>query len=69
MKIYKIKSSELDINLIGENAVVSVTIEMKGKYFDFSLNGKYRILRVWKSFNNKWKVIAGSSIKIEKNNS
>ncbi len=61
MKIYEIESSELEINLINENAIVSVTIKMKGKYFDFSIDGKYRVLRVWKLFNNKWKVIAGSS--------
>jgi hypothetical protein len=64
MKIDEIKSSGQEINLIGENAVVSLTIDMKGNYFDFSLNGKYKVLRVWKLFNTQWKVIAGSSIRI-----
>jgi len=61
MNIDEIKSSDQKINLIGEIAIVSVTIKMKGKYFDFSLDGKYKILRVWKLFNTQWKVIAGSS--------
>ncbi|WP_271785453.1 nuclear transport factor 2 family protein [Aquimarina algiphila] len=65
MKIHEIKSSELEINLIAENAIVSLTIEMKGKYFDFSIDGKYRVLRVWKLFNDNWKVIAGSSNEIK----
>jgi len=64
MKINEIKSSEQEINLFGENAVVAVTIDMKGKYYNYSLDGKYKVLRVWKLFNNQWKVIAGSSIQM-----
>jgi len=62
MKIKEISSSEQHINIIGDNAVVSVLIEMTGMYFDYILDGKYRVIRVWKSFNGNWKVIAGSSI-------
>ena len=61
MKIDEINLLEQEIRFIGENAVVSIIIEMKGKYFDFSLDGKYKILRVWKLFDTQWKVIAGSS--------
>ena len=64
MRIDEIKSTEQEINLIGENAVVSVIVEMKGKYFDNPIDGKFKILRVWKLFNSQWKVIAGSSIGI-----
>lgn len=64
MRIDEIKSTEQEINLIGENAVVSVIIEMKGKYFDNPIDGKFKVLRVWKLFNSQWKVIAGSSIGI-----
>lgn len=66
MRIDKIKSSKQKINLIGDNAIVSVIIDMKGTYYDYSLDGKYKIIRIWKSFNNEWKVIAGSSIEIKK---
>lgn len=65
MTINAIKSSEQEINLIGDNAIVTVIIDMKGTYFDYSLDGKYKIIRIWKSFSNKWQVIAGSSIGIE----
>ncbi len=66
MKINEIESSEQEINLIGDNAIVTVIIDMKGTYFDYSLDGKYKIIRIWKSFRNKWNVIGGSSIRIEK---
>lgn len=65
MKIDDIKFSEQKINLIGDNAIVSVVIDMRGTYFGYTLDGKYKIIRIWKSVNNKWKVIAGSSIKLE----
>jgi hypothetical protein len=64
MRIKEILSSEQQINMIGDNAVVSVIIEMKGSYFDYILDGKYRVIRVWKFFKNNWKVIAGSSIQL-----
>lgn len=64
MKIKEITSSRQKINLIRNNAVVSAIMEMKGMYFEQSLDGKYRVLRVWQLFENKWKVIAGSSINL-----
>ncbi len=64
MKIDKISSSGQEIQLIGDNAVVAVTIEMKGKYFDQIIDGKYRIFRVWKLCGDNWKVLAGSSARL-----
>ncbi len=69
MRINQINSLEQQINLIGDNAIVSAVIDMKGMYFDYSLDGKYKIIRVWKLFHNNWKVIAGSSIAITKSSS
>ncbi|MCA0349625.1 MAG: nuclear transport factor 2 family protein [Bacteroidetes bacterium] len=64
MNICEIKSSQQIINIIGDNAIVSVCIEMQGKFFDYSLDGKYKVIRIWKKFDEKWKVIGGSSVKI-----
>ena len=50
------------IEIIDDNAVVSVIAELKGRYLGESINGKYRYLRVWKRVEGQWKVIAGSSI-------
>ena len=60
--INEISSSEQEINIIEDTAIVSVIIEMKGTYFNDSINGKYKVIRVWKLLNNQLKVIAGSSI-------
>ncbi len=68
MTIDEITSSDQKINVIQDNAIVSVIIEMKGKFFDYPLDGKYKIIRIWKLVDNKLKVIAGSSIKLEENN-
>ncbi len=62
MKITEITTTEQKINIIGDNAVASKIVEMKGMYFGHPLDGRYRIMRVWKLSNNKWQVIAGSSI-------
>lgn len=65
MKITDIEASEHLINFVGDNAIVSVIVEMKGQYFDYVIDGTFKIVRVWKLINNQWKVIAGSSIQLE----
>ncbi|GGX08761.1 hypothetical protein GCM10007384_08150 [Aquimarina muelleri] len=62
IKIDEISSSEQVINLIDYTAIVSVIIEMRGKFQNHILDGKYRVLRVWKKIDCNWKIIAGSSI-------
>ena len=64
MKLEDITSSKQSINLVGDTAVVTVTITMKGKFINHILDGEYRIIRVWKMIGNNWKVIAGSSIQL-----
>jgi ketosteroid isomerase-like protein len=54
------------INFIGDTAIISLDLELKGKYFDQSMETKCRYLRVWKLFNNNWKVIAVAGIQINK---
>jgi len=66
IKIREIKPITQRINLIGDNAIVTTSIEIKGHYFDYILDGKYRFIRVWKLFNNTWKVIAESGFQIKK---
>ncbi len=64
MKIDNISSSEQTINLLDDNAIVSVVIDMKGKFLNHSLDGKYRVLRVWKKNDSSWNIIAGSSLRL-----
>ena len=53
------------ITTIDNISTVAVTVDLKGKYGDQIIAGKFRYLRVWKLFNNSWKIIAGSGIQIE----
>jgi len=62
MKIDEITASDQEISLIDNVAIVSVLVEMKGTYIDHSLDGKYKIIRVWKLVGSQLKVIAGSSM-------
>jgi hypothetical protein len=64
VSINSISSSEQTINLIDPTAIVAVTIEIRGKYLDHSLDGKFRYLRVWKFSDDQWKVIAGSCVSL-----
>lgn len=64
MKVNNISASNQQINIIGDTAVVAVTIDMNGAYGVQPISGKVRFLRVWKQFDNGWQVIAGSSVMI-----
>jgi len=62
MKVDLLETSNQVINIIGESAVVCVSILLKGTYDSLPLDGNYRYIRVWKQFDDGLKVIAGSCI-------
>ncbi len=62
MIVNSILSSEQLISIVDDTAIVSVRIELEGKYYEQLINGSFRYLRVWKFVNSKLKVIAGSCI-------
>ncbi len=51
-------STDPIINFIEDAAVVSINLELKGKYFEEIVSSQFRYIRVWKLFNGIWKVIA-----------
>lgn len=57
-------SSDQQLSLIGDDAVVAVTVEIQGNYLGQEIQGKFRYLRVWKQIENSWKVIAGSVVSL-----
>lgn len=67
MKLTEIHGSDQQIKLFGDTAVVALVVKMEGSFLDHPLDGNYKIIRVWKSFDNCWKVIAGSSTVIAAN--
>lgn len=60
MKIFSIEAQAQQINIIGDTAIVAVTIALQGQYVNDAIDGNFRYLRVWKQFNEQWKIIAGS---------
>jgi hypothetical protein len=53
-------ASGRQISVIGDDAVVAVTVRLVGNYMGQEIDGRFRYLRVWKSFPDGWKVIGGS---------
>jgi hypothetical protein len=60
----EINSSIDNINFIQENVVVTLSSKIKGKMLDQNFESNFRYIRVWKIFDNKLKVIAGSCLAI-----
>jgi hypothetical protein len=53
-----------DIKIIGDNAIVVVVYDTKGKMLGNPIQGQFRYIRVWKMFTDGLKVIGGSCFKI-----
>ncbi|HYF03508.1 MAG TPA: nuclear transport factor 2 family protein [Patescibacteria group bacterium] len=64
MVVDSIASSDEIISVIGDTAVVSILIETSGSILDQVLKGKFRYIRVWKLFDETWKVIGGSLVQV-----
>jgi len=64
VKIQLIAASDQVINLIDDNAVVTVRIKLKGEYLEHTLDESFQYLRVWTKHELNWKIIAGSCIKL-----
>lgn len=65
MKVDELEASDQIINLIGDTAVVAVTISLKGSFDATPINAVLRYIRVWKQFDENLKVIAGSCIQLQ----
>lgn len=59
-----VTASGLQVNMIGDDAVVTVTVQIRGTYFDQVADGTYKYIRVWKFFPAGWKVIGGSCVTV-----
>ncbi|ABA22819.1 conserved hypothetical protein [Trichormus variabilis ATCC 29413] len=68
INLHTVESSDLILNVVVDDVVVAVTVEIRGNYLGQEINGKFRYLRVWKLFENDWKVIAGSVVTLSTDN-
>lgn len=64
MKIDSLEASDQIINIIGDSAVVAVSVSLKGTYDNNPINGVFKYIRVWKQFDDNLKVIAGSCVQL-----
>lgn len=65
LTVSEILASDQIIESIDDIYTVAVTLHLKAKYAGQIVDGKFRYLRVWKLFENSWKVIAGSGFQIQ----
>jgi len=62
INLHTVEASERQISVIGDDAVVAVTVRLIGNYMGQEIDGRFRYLRVWKSFGGDWKVIGESVV-------
>lgn len=63
-KIEIVDCLEREIQLFDETAVVSTVIYLKGVFGGNQIEGKIRFLRIWKRFQNNWKIIGVTSVNL-----
>ncbi|MFV0419999.1 MAG: nuclear transport factor 2 family protein [Dysgonomonas sp.] len=61
MVVDNITPREQQISTFGDTAVVVVTAELAGWFMKEPINDKVKFLRIWKKFDDRYQVIAGSS--------
>ena len=62
MRVSNFTPSDRQINLIGNCAVVAVTVALRGSNFGQEFKGLFRYLRVWKQIGETWQIIGGSCV-------
>jgi hypothetical protein len=61
-----ITPSDQHIHFIDDTAVVSLNLELVGKYHEELIRSHFRYIRVWKMCVGEWKVIAVSGVPVVK---
>jgi len=64
MVVEELKSTIEQINTIESTAVVIVIYTKKGKMLGTPIEGRFKYIRIWRSFSGDWKVIGGSCIQL-----
>ena len=64
-KLTKMVTSEQNIQINDNIAIVDVKMYLTGSFADSDISGQFRYLRIWQHKNDEWKIIAGSVSKIQ----
>jgi ketosteroid isomerase-like protein len=62
IQLRRAEASDRLVSVIGDDAVVAVTVALEGDYLGVPVDGRYRYLRVWKRIGGAWRVIGGSVV-------
>ncbi|AQX06815.1 DUF4440 domain-containing protein [Elizabethkingia meningoseptica] len=68
LKNYKDKVMQIEelipevesLNIIEDTAIITITMQLKGKFMGNAFEAKFRYIRFWKNIENELKVIGGS---------
>ncbi|WP_407483849.1 nuclear transport factor 2 family protein [Elizabethkingia meningoseptica] len=60
MQIEKLIPEVESLNIIEDTAVITITMQLKGKFTGKAFEAKFRYIRFWKNIENELKVIGGS---------
>jgi hypothetical protein len=64
MVVDTITSTLEEIKIFDDIAIVVIVYDTKGKMLGNPIQGQFRYIRMWKSFNDGYRVIGGSSSKL-----
>jgi len=62
LKITKLIVSDQQLRIFGDTCAVAVSKLIKGNYLNQPFESHVKFTRVWKLFNENWKVITASSV-------
>ena len=62
MKIHSITTSDQQISIIDDNAIVSVVINLKANYLGQEMDEDLKYIRIWKEFETGLKVVGGGGM-------
>ena len=65
IKINKLVPKVENLNILGDLAIITLTIELQGSYQNNVFESKYRYIRFWKEFPVGIKVVGGSGTAID----
>lgn len=64
MDIDELNPEVENLQIIEDTAIITLTIELKGKFRNEDFEAKYRYIRFWKNIDSELKIIGGSGIAV-----
>lgn len=65
-KLSELISSEQQVQIIDNCAIVTVKMKITGTFSNIDISGNYRYIRTWQKTNNSWQIVSGAVIQLAK---